>query len=91
MPVTLSDVHAVKPTFTIPAAPDFVYPHAISFSLTVDDPYGGTDTTVDSVNIGVTATDADGDARSPARRAAPSTRVTSSPSARRSPTPTVAR
>ena len=56
VPVTLSDVHALKPTFTVPAAPDFVYPHSISFALTVDDPFGGTDTTADSVNVGVTAT-----------------------------------
>ena len=55
-PVTLSDIHASQPTFVVPAAPDFVYPHNLSFSLTVDDGQGGTNTTVDSVNIQVTAT-----------------------------------
>jgi hypothetical protein len=55
-PVTLSDIHAVKPTFVVPANPAFVYPHAITFSVTVDDPYGGTNTTADSVSVQVVAT-----------------------------------
>jgi hypothetical protein len=56
VPVTLSDVHAQKPTFVVPAAPDFVYPHTIGFSLTVTDGFGGSNTTADSVSIQVTAT-----------------------------------
>jgi hypothetical protein len=56
VPVTLSDEHAQKPTFVVPAAPDFVYPHSIGFSLTVTDGFGGSNTTADSVSIQVTAT-----------------------------------
>ena len=57
VPVTLSDSHAVKPTFVVPPAPSpYTYPHNITFSLNVTDPYGGTSTTADSVNIQVVAT-----------------------------------
>ncbi len=54
--VTLSSTTAQKPTFTVPQNPTFTFPHTISFSLKASDPYGGTNTTVDSVNIQVTAT-----------------------------------
>jgi hypothetical protein len=56
VPVTLNDEHAQKPTFVVPPAPDFVYPHSIGFSLTVTDGFGGSNTTADSVSIQVTAT-----------------------------------
>ena len=49
LPVTLSNVHAVKPTFTAPIGPS-----TIVILLTVDDGHGSTNT--DSVNIGVTGT-----------------------------------
>ena len=46
-PVTLSNAHAVQPTFTAPAADA-----TLTFQLTVDDGFGGTNTATVTVTVG---------------------------------------
>jgi hypothetical protein len=56
VPVNLSDIHAEKPTFVVPPAPDFVYPHSITFNVTAQDAFGGEATSTTPVSIQVVRT-----------------------------------